>query len=228
MSSEPAATDDGSFGDRTTSARRAVDWIIAAVLILIGLVATTAGGLIVGLADRQWFIDLIEDETIDSDVITEAELVDLLYAGTWWGGTGVVVAGIAMLLAGVLFGIGRRKVDALEPGAETPTLVANALLGAFVTALTSFVPFSGLLGGGVAGYLETDDGWSGALVGMLSGALLAAPLAIVALLVMVGLAAEGLAIWALVLLLVLLFGFGFSIVIAGLGGALGAYLRSRN
>lgn len=55
---------------------------------------------------------------------------------------------------------------------EGDTLL-NAVIGAVVTVLTSFVPVSPVIGGAVAGYLQRRDGLS---VGALSGVLAAIPL----------------------------------------------------
>jgi hypothetical protein len=55
---------------------------------------------------------------------------------------------------------------------EGDTLL-NAVIGAVVTVLTSFVPVSPVIGGAVAGYLQGRDGPT---VGALSGVLAALPL----------------------------------------------------
>lgn len=55
---------------------------------------------------------------------------------------------------------------------EGDTLL-NAVVGAVVTVLTSFLPLSPVLGGAVAGYLQRRDGFA---VGALSGLLAAIPL----------------------------------------------------
>jgi hypothetical protein len=50
--------------------------------------------------------------------------------------------------------------------------LTNALIGAVVTVVLPFVPFSPLLGGAVAGYLQERDGFR---VGAPSGAIAAVP-----------------------------------------------------
>ena len=55
---------------------------------------------------------------------------------------------------------------------DRSTLV-NAFLGAVVSIVLAFLPFSPVLGGGVAGYLERRDG---VRVGAISGAITALPL----------------------------------------------------
>ncbi len=218
----------GGFADRTSSGRRVVDWVITGLLIVLGLVVSAGGGVLVGVADRELFHELIEDEPIDSDLITHAELGDLIFAFAWWGGTGTVIAGIALILAGVLFGIGRHRIDQLEPGSETPTFVANALLGGVVTVFLSVIPFSGALGGGIAGYLETDDAWEGALVGGTAAFFPLLPLLIILLTIFIGVIVEGLAIFGLFMILVGFVSGAISVAIGAVGGAAGAYLRDRD
>ena len=58
---------------------------------------------------------------------------------------------------------------------DRSTLV-NALVGAVVSVILSFLPFSPVLGGAVAGYLERRDG---VRVGAVSGVITALPLALV-------------------------------------------------
>jgi hypothetical protein len=55
----------------------------------------------------------------------------------------------------------------------------NAVLGAVVTVLLSFVGFSALLGGAVAGYLQRETRRDGAKVGALSGAFATVPFLLV-------------------------------------------------
>lgn len=215
------------FADRTTPGRRAVDWIIAGMLVLIGLAIAGMGGLLVSVANRARFADWVAEGTVDPGPFTPAEMVDVLFAATWWGGIAVILAGLVVVVGGVAFGVGRHRIDRAGDAAEPPTFLANALLGAVVTVMTSFVPFSGAIGGGLAGYLETDDSWSGALVGGTAAVLLAVPFAIVLLALVAGLAAEGNAALGVVFLILSLVGFAFSIGVGALGGAVGAYLRGR-
>jgi hypothetical protein len=114
---------------------------------------------------------------------------------------------------------------------EGDTLL-NAVIGAVVTVLTSFVPLSPVIGGAVAGYLQRRDGPT---VGALSGVLAAIPLvavfglflAVFAAVIGLGAPTEFLAFGALGAIgLVLLF-LGLvviSAVLGALGGLLGVYL----
>lgn len=111
--------------------------------------------------------------------------------------------------------------------------VINALIGAVVGILLSFIPFSTVVGGAVAGFLEGPDAREGALVGALVGAITFVPFAGIALLLIavlgfgVGVAAVPIEGFAFVFLA---FALGSSIVLlytvglALLGGYLGAYL----
>ena len=102
----------------------------------------------------------------------------------------------------------------------------NAVIGAAVTLVTSFLPFSPVIGGAVAGYLQREDTRAGAKVGALSGLLYAAAagLFVVPFLLFVFLGAElpgtGLALVVGIagLLAVISAGLG------ALGGVIGVYV----
>lgn len=109
------------------------------------------------------------------------------------------------------------------------SLLVDALLGAVVSIVLSFLPFSPVLGGGVAGYLHREEG---AKVGALSGVLASIPLAgILFLLVgfftivpVVGGAPR--AALALPVLLVLIFAVAllYTVVLSTGGGVIGEYV----
>lgn len=61
---------------------------------------------------------------------------------------------------------------------RTGTLT-NAFVGAVVSVVFSFVPFSPLLGGGVAAYLQKGDSDESIRVGAISGLMAAAPLVLI-------------------------------------------------
>ncbi|MFP4591056.1 MAG: DUF5518 domain-containing protein [Halobacteriota archaeon] len=105
----------------------------------------------------------------------------------------------------------------------------NALIGAAITVvLAPVVPFSALIGGGVAGYLSPDDGL---VVGALSGLIAVVPLLLVFGLIGtvglgVGLFAPVAAGLTLILFMVaFVFILGFSVVLSAIGGLLGAYIH---
>ena len=123
------------------------------------------------------------------------------------------------------------------------TLV-HALIGALVAVVLSFVPFSPILGGGVAGYLHETDGLR---VGAIAGAIAALPLALVLLVIgsffflvpvsgpmepgmgpgmgaSVGMGLPG-GVFVLALFVVLLSAL-YSVALSALGGVAGAYLAT--
>lgn len=107
----------------------------------------------------------------------------------------------------------------------------NALIGAGVAIVFSFIPFSTLLGGAVAGYLQKGDYGAGAKVGALAGLIALLPLAMILLLIF-GLVAvvPGPGVPERTLMLfVLTFGLFVLVVytvgFAALGGVIGSYLH---
>lgn len=114
---------------------------------------------------------------------------------------------------------------------RTRTIV-NAGIGAVIGVVLGFIPFSPVLGGAVAGFLEGPDERAGAVAGALSGAIAFIPLAGIGFLLFgflsLGLAGgvpvEGVALFALVILGVGAFILLYTVGLSLLGGYLGAYL----
>ncbi|MDG5817944.1 DUF5518 domain-containing protein [Natronococcus sp. A-GB7] len=111
--------------------------------------------------------------------------------------------------------------------------IINAIIGAVVGIVLSFIPFSTVVGGAVAGFLEGPDDRDGAIVGALAGAITFVPIAAVAVLGIgfvgfgFGVAAapaEGFAFVVLLILVGVLFAFVYTVGLSLLGGYLGAYL----
>lgn len=108
----------------------------------------------------------------------------------------------------------------------------NALLGAVATVVLAFVPFSPILGGGIAGYLQRGTREQGVKVGALSGVLATVPVVVVvflgvALFTIVPPGADplGVAVGGLALALVVFLVAGiYTVALGALGGYLGAYL----
>lgn len=112
----------------------------------------------------------------------------------------------------------------------------NALLGAVVTIVLSFVPFSPVLGGGVAGFLQGTDRRAGVRVGAVSGAIASVPILLVifavAFFVPVGVAVADVGIGLpvlviLILLTVLVLALVYGAGLSALGGYAGAVLAER-
>jgi hypothetical protein len=121
---------------------------------------------------------------------------------------------------------------------RTPSTLLNGLVGGVVAVVLSFLPFSTVLGGAVAGYLEGGETADGAKVGAVAGLVSFVPIAlfvaVVGLFVPVVTVVEGsgpaigagIAIWfalLAVLAVVAVYALGFSI----LGGVIGSYLKEQ-
>ena len=113
--------------------------------------------------------------------------------------------------------------------AEGDTL-ANAVIGGIASILLAFVPFSPVLGGVVAGYLQGGDRGVGLRVGAYSGVVAAIPLALLLLfgsvLAGVALANDALLGAGVVLFLVLIVVGGlYTVALGAIGGWLGNYVK---
>lgn len=114
---------------------------------------------------------------------------------------------------------------------HAPNTLLNAFIGGIVGVVLSFLPFSTVLGGGVAGYLEGGDYTAGAKVGAVAGLVAFAPFILI---IGIGLAVipvtvapevgVQLALWVSVLLIVLFAAF-YTVGLSMLGGVLGVYLK---
>ncbi|WP_121744148.1 DUF5518 domain-containing protein [Natronorubrum halophilum] len=115
----------------------------------------------------------------------------------------------------------------------TSRTLVNALVGAVVGVILSFVPFSTVIGGIVAGFLDGPDVREGAIVGALAGAITFVPIAGFAIFGLgilgfgMGIVAapfEGFAIVAFVVVAAVAVLFLYTVGLSLLGGYLGAYL----
>lgn len=110
---------------------------------------------------------------------------------------------------------------------DTATLL-NAVVGAIVGVVLSFIPLSPIIGGAVAGYLEGGSGEQGLKVGALAGFIMLIPLLLFAMfftVVLIGIAAEGVA-FALIGLFFVIFIMAYTLGLSVLGGYLGVYLKN--
>ncbi len=204
--------------------RRTLAYLAALVLGVIGLIAAVAGVGLHGYADRDDIAEWIQSDDVNVEGLSEPEAIDLVVELLVWGTTGLVLAGLVLLL----FGIGivahcrRTSFESTEPD-----LYVDAAIGAATTMVTSFIPFSSVLGGGVAGYLTGQSGWDGARAGAFAGLALSLPAAILG----------GFAIWATIEadlgILGVAFAFAtgfvilFLVVLHTVGGYAGAAIRTR-
>lgn len=172
-----------------------VDWIVGVLVVLAGLATLLAGTVLRLWVDRDLLAAAVADGAIHAPAIADAELVDVAHATVAWTSTGLLVTGGGLLVAGLGYVLYRRRArghtatDADAPaGASRGDYVAHAVVGAVVSAVLAFVPFSTTVGGGVAGYLERGHSGRVVSVGTLSGVLAVAPVVLFGLFVCVGLA----------------------------------------
>lgn len=158
-----------------------VVWGVAALGTIAGLLLALAGLGLLGFADRGRVEQLVSEEAIQAEGFTDAEAVDLALSVTWWGGLGLVVTGGVLVLAGVGFLAYQRRVGRRygRDDVGTVTVWTAAVLGAFVTILTSFLAVSPLLGGGIAGYLRGGERLDGAIVGGIASLLAGLPAVVI-------------------------------------------------
>ncbi len=213
-----------------------VDWILATVVALLGLLSVVAGSALVFLVDRDELAAGIEDGTVTVTVgtteLTDAEALEVADAVVSWTGTGLLVVGIGAVLVAVGYLAARRRAHRRTAAGEPVSSYGTyAVLGAVVTVVLSFVPFSPALGGALAGYLERAESERTVSVGALAGFLPVLPVLAVLVFVLGGLIAglltigqvgEAVVVGATLLLTALLVA-----TLAGALGALGGYVGGR-
>lgn len=129
-------------------------------------------------------------------------------------------------------------VAASSPSNEPNTLV-NALIGGLVSIVVAFVPFSPVIGGAVAGYLQGPDRSAGLRVGAYAGVVASIPFLFIAFVGVSIFAAvpvaepsgAGLGIGLfgiLAVLFVLVLTAAYSVGLSALGGYVGAYLNDED
>lgn len=115
----------------------------------------------------------------------------------------------------------------------TERTVINAIIGAVIGVVLSFIPFSTVLGGAVAGFLEGPSPRDGAIVGALSGLITFLPIAGITVVILgvlgfgMGVASAPVSGFAAVVVVVLALAFivfFYTVGLSLLGGYLGAYL----
>lgn len=167
---------------------RVVDWLVAGVVVVAGVALALGGAGLLLAVDPALVADLVADGTLQSDVLTGQELVDVTVATAWWSGVGLLVAGAGTALGGVGHLVVRRRERARETGgAPARGTWTSAIPGAVTAVVLSFVPFSPVLGGGAAAYLQRGDRNASLRVGGLSGALAVLPLAVAVAFLLAGL-----------------------------------------
>lgn len=224
---EAGVTADGSRATALTpEMRRTVDWVLALLLVLVGLGGVVLGAFLTTLADREYIRELVRDDVLQSDVLSNDALVDTTEAVLVWGGIGIAVTGVVIVLGGIAVAAYRRRFDAHETDGQDqrPSMAANALLGAVIAVVASFIPFSPVVGGAATGYLEQADSWTGVRAGIVTGLFLAIPSTIFLSVLAIGLVVEGWGIAALVVVLGILISLAISVGMTAIGGFAGGYI----
>lgn len=240
------STPEPSSGDAESSAADSrqlpefVDWIAATIIAIAGLALTVGGSALTFVTDRELLEEGVESGQITVVVfqrdLTEAEMLEFTIEVITWTGIGLLVTGIAL----VVFAIGyvavrHRAYRRTTAGESAGSYRAHAVLGAVATTLLSFIPFSPVLGGGVAGYLEHHVTGRSVSVGALSGVLAMLPVLVILVFVTGGLFAGFSAIQesgmglvtTATMLLVLLFVAAFGGALGALGGFVGGHIADR-
>lgn len=210
----------------------AVDWILGALFVLVGLASAAGGAALLAAIDRSAIREAVVEEDVQSDVLTDAEIVDVAQAATTWGGVGLLVLGAVLVLGGIAYVLMRRRTHRRAAAGESVSHYGgNAVLGAVAAIVLSFVPFSQVAGGFLAGALERGGDRRSLGVGALSGVLSVAPLLVLLAFALGGVAAGLLGVgesaWALLVVAGLLLTLGTLATIGAGLGALGGFLGGR-
>lgn len=207
---------------------RLLDWAIGALLGIVGLLGALVGGVLYYVVDRAAVADLVYNSEFRSDVLTEAEAIDVLWALVRWGGLGLVAAGALTVLVGIAVVVAHGR--ARNAGRGTPRWVLG-VVGAIAGTVLGFVPFSPVLGGAVAGYLDPDRRASGLGAGTLAGVFATLPVFVLASFagagLFVGLPSGLVPAATAVLAVAVLVSLVYLVALSALGGYLGGWLRDQ-
>ncbi len=232
---------DGEVSDRSNvydpPLPASVDWIVGVVVAFGGLLLTVGGTVLVFAVDRALIADGIDsgDVSLSGLVerdLTRAEMTDFVLAVVDWAGIGLLVTGLGLVLFAIGYVVVRHRAHSRsERGPAPGTVRTNAVVGAATSAVLSFVPFSPVLGGGLAGYVGHEETGRTTSVGALSGFLYVLPGLVLLLFLTIGLytglSGVGESGVGLVLVPSMLVVLLFAAAYGGGLGALGGYLGGR-
>lgn len=213
-----------------------VDWILGVVIALTGLLSIVGWSGLAFLVDRDGLAEGIEDDTVTVTLgtteLTDAEALEVADAVVSWTGTGLLVTGLGMVLVAVRYVVVRHRAHGrARAGEPVDSYGTYAVVVAVVTVVFSFVPFSPVLGGALAGYLERAESERTVSVGTLAALLPFLPVLVILAFVLggvvAGLLAVGQAGEAIVVGAALLFTVLLVVTIGAALGALGGYLGGR-
>jgi hypothetical protein len=217
-----------------------VDWALAVVIGFGGLLWIVGGSALAFLVDRAMLAEGIEGGTVSVTLLsidlTEAELLEVTSAVVSWTGSGLMLIGLALVLFAIGYAVRRHRTKRRHPADGAGRSFGSfAVLGALVSVVLSFLPFSPALGGALAGYLELGESERTITAGALSGLLAILPFVGLGLFTSGGLVAgllgvtqPGLTIFTgLIVLLSLIFATAISAGLGAIGGYTGGMFASR-
>ncbi|GAA0679880.1 DUF5518 domain-containing protein [Natronoarchaeum mannanilyticum] len=205
------------------------DAIVALLIAVPGLGAASAGVAVYRSADAATAEEIVAELEVTATTMTDAELVDAIHSLMVWGGLGLAVTGAVLVVAGIAFAAYSRRVRRrLEgTGLVIDDRIVLAVVGAVVSAVTSFVPFSPLVGGGVAGYVRRGSSGDALRIGALAGIALAAPYALLLVFLAGGAFAANAVTLGLLIVAMLAISSAITVVLSAIGGYAGSAIADR-
>lgn len=157
-----------------------VDWIAAVVIALAGVALSVGGSALTFVVDREMLERGVESGEITVIIferdLSEAEMLEFTREVVNWTGIGLLVTGVGLVLFAIGYVLARHRAHRQSGDDDSAgSYRANAVLGGVTSSLLSFVPFSPVLGGILAGYFEHYGSGRSVSVGALSGFLAALP-----------------------------------------------------
>jgi hypothetical protein len=150
-----------------------VDWLLGAVLGVIGIAMSAVGIHMYTEIDQATIAEVVAQEDVQVNGLTESEFVNAADPFVDWLAAGIGLTGLIAVIGAVWFVVSRRRTrrQVSREGGTTATFWACAVYGGALTTLISFViPFVSSIGGGAsAAYLR--NGESSARTGAAAGAM---------------------------------------------------------
>jgi hypothetical protein len=194
-----------------------LDWLVAGLFVLEGLVAAAAGVAMTQVVDHEFAREVVADMEQPSTFVSEPVLVDVIYNVFFWGGVGIAVVGVGYIVAGVAFRRYRTCARAShEAGQPASRRHAVVLGGSLAVVAESFIPFAQVGGGAVAGYLRA--GQDATVAGTLAGVVAGVPIVVLAAFPAFGAALAGAPVVGVLLVVAAVFGLAISAAMGAVGG----------
>lgn len=148
-----------------------LDWLLGAVLGVIGIVLSAVGIFIYTQVDRASIADVVAQDDVQLNGLSQSEFVTAADPFVDWLAAGIVLTGLISVVGAVAFVVARRRTrrQVAREGGTTTTFWACAVYGGALTTVISFViPFVSSIGGG-AGAAYLRNGGSSARTGAAAG-----------------------------------------------------------